>query len=207
MDWVAAAAQRSGRPSVASVSLGGGYLAAVNDAAAQLVSIGVTTVVAAGNSNTDAASFSPASAPSVIAVGATTIADAKAPFSNYGIDVTIWAPGAQSICVEITGNISSFPLGEDIISTWIEDGVKSISGTSAAAPYVAGYVAYILHGDSSLSPANIATIIALTSFKNVLSGIRTFINGSTFISIRLNSLFLLIASGTPNALLNNYGQK
>jgi len=93
MDWVASAAKRSGRPSVANLSLGGEFSAAVNDAAANLVSSGVTTVAAAGNDRGDAHDFSPACTPSVIAVGATTIADAKADFSNFGAVIDIWAPG------------------------------------------------------------------------------------------------------------------
>ena len=93
MDWVAGAAKTSGRPSVASISLGGYAIDAVNAAAANLVSSGVTTVVAAGNSDDDAADYSPASTPSVITVAASTIADAKASFSNWGAPVDIWAPG------------------------------------------------------------------------------------------------------------------
>ena len=95
MNWVANAARSSGRPSIASLSLGGGFISSVNTAAANLVSSGVTTVVAAGNSNVNAANSSPASTPSVITVGASTIADAKASYSNYGSVLDIWAPGTQ----------------------------------------------------------------------------------------------------------------
>jgi len=95
LNWVASAAQSSGRPSIASLSLGGGFLSSVNTAAANLVSSGVTTVVAAGNNNADAANYSPASTPSVITVGASTIADAKASYSNFGSLVDVWAPGTQ----------------------------------------------------------------------------------------------------------------
>ena len=93
LDWVASAAKSSGRPSVASMSLGGGLITAVNDAAANLVSSGVTTVVAAGNDDSDAADYSPASTPSVITVGASNIDDTKADYSNFGSVVDIWAPG------------------------------------------------------------------------------------------------------------------
>jgi len=95
MDWVAGAAKRSGRPSVASMSFGGGTNNAVNAAAANLVSSGVTTLAAAGNEDTDAANMSPANTPSVIAVAASNIADAKAYFSNWGAVIDIWAPGTQ----------------------------------------------------------------------------------------------------------------
>jgi len=95
MDWVASAAKTSGRPSVASLSLGGDPVDSVDAAAAKLVSSGVTTVVAAMNENEDAVNYSPARVPSVITVGAFTIADAKASFSNFGSVVDIWAPGTQ----------------------------------------------------------------------------------------------------------------
>ena len=95
MDWVAGAAKRSGRPSVASISIGGESSDPVNDAAANLVSSGVTTVAAAGNDRMDAGTNSPACTPSVIAVGATNISDARADYSNWGAVIDIWAPGTQ----------------------------------------------------------------------------------------------------------------
>lgn len=49
--------------------------------------------VAAGNDNTDAQNTSPARVKSAITVGASTIADAKASFSNFGDVVDIFAPG------------------------------------------------------------------------------------------------------------------
>lgn len=94
LDWVAKAAGNSGRPSVASMSIGGEYSAALNAAVANLVSSGVTTVVAAGNFNDDAANYSPSSTPSAVTVGATGIDDSKTFFSNYGSVLDIWAPGA-----------------------------------------------------------------------------------------------------------------
>ena len=66
----------------------------IKDAATNLVASGVTTVAAAGNSDNDATYWAPAGAPSVITVAASTIADEKAAFSNYGAVVDIWAPGA-----------------------------------------------------------------------------------------------------------------
>jgi len=95
MDWVAGAAKSSGRPSVASISLAGDWMPPVNDAAANLVSSGVTTVVAAGNGNTDASLTSPACTPSVITVAASTITEERAWFSNFGAFVDVWAPGMQ----------------------------------------------------------------------------------------------------------------
>ncbi|EQK97924.1 serine protease [Ophiocordyceps sinensis CO18] len=86
---------------VANMSLGGGFSAAINNAAASMIRSGVFLAVAAGNDNTDAASFSPASEPTVCTVGASTSSDQKSSFSNYGEVVDIFAPGS------------------DILSTWI----------------------------------------------------------------------------------------
>ena len=67
--------------------------------------------VAAGNDNIDAIAVSPARAPSVVTVGASTIADEKAAFSNFGAVLDIFAPG------------------QDIISTWITGPTVGINDT------------------------------------------------------------------------------
>lgn len=72
-------------------------------AASQLTAQGIHVTVAAGNNDADASSFSPARAPSAITVGASTIADARASFSNFGTIVDIFAPG------------------QNVISAWIGD--------------------------------------------------------------------------------------
>jgi len=73
--------------------LGGGASSVVDTAITNLINSGVTTVVAAGNSNVDAGSTSPARVGAAITVGAATIADAKAAYSNFGSVVDVWAPG------------------------------------------------------------------------------------------------------------------
>jgi subtilisin family serine protease len=74
----------AGTPAVANLSLGGGFSSSLNTAIANAVADGITVVVAAGNNNRLACSYSPASAPSAITVGATTSIDARASYSNYG---------------------------------------------------------------------------------------------------------------------------
>ena len=75
----------------------------------QLTAQGIHVTVAAGNNNADAGSFSPARAPSAITVGASTIADARASFSNYGTIVDIFAPGQNVISAWIGGVNVSVP--------------------------------------------------------------------------------------------------
>jgi len=91
----------------------------VNDAVDAATNHGrVTVVAAAGNNNGNTCQFSPASAPTAIAVGATDNADRKASFSNHGSCMSLFAPGAS------------------ITSTWIgnPDADNTISGTSMASP-------------------------------------------------------------------------
>jgi len=122
MDYVA---NNAVQPAVASMSLGGGFNTAVNDAANGMVNAGVVTVAAAGNSNTDACSTSPASASEVISVGASDPEDTRASFSNYGTCVDIFAPGT---------NIPSAYIGGP-------EQTAVFSGTSMSCPHVAGAAA------------------------------------------------------------------
>jgi subtilisin family serine protease len=125
INWAMNHANSTQIPSVISMSLGGGYSAALNEAVAAAVNSGIVTVVAAGNSNDNACNYSPTSASSDITVGAITKLGAKASYSNYGTCLDIFAPGSE------------------ITSTWIGSvtAVNTISGTSMATPHVAGVAA------------------------------------------------------------------
>ncbi|KAJ1833926.1 proteinase B [Coemansia sp. RSA 2711] len=152
-----AAAERQGkkhRGSVANMSLGGGFSRALNLAVDAAVRAGVHYAVAAGNDNRDACSYSPASAPNAITVGATTITDERAWFSNYGKCVDVFAPG------------------KDILSTWIggKHSTNSISGTSMASPHVAGLAAYLLsQTDGALTGAELKAKMLELSTKDVVA--------------------------------------
>jgi subtilisin family serine protease len=97
LDFVAQDAASRSCPNgvVANMSLGGGYSAALNQAAAALVSRGVFLAVAAGNDNANAGNYSPASATSACTVGASDESDGRSYFSNYGSVVDIFAPGSN----------------------------------------------------------------------------------------------------------------
>jgi subtilisin family serine protease len=134
MDWVA---ENHVKPAVANLSLGGSRNQAVNDAATRLASSGVYVAVAAGNDNVDACNYSPAGAAGVMTVAASTSTDAKAGYSNWGTCVDLYAPGSS------------------ITSAWHNNrtATKTISGTSMAAPHVAGVAALYkaVHGDAAQS--------------------------------------------------------
>ncbi|CAE6472645.1 unnamed protein product [Rhizoctonia solani] len=146
-------AAQSGRPSVISMSLGGGVSRALDSAVTTAVNSGMHVVVAAGNEAADASTSSPARAPAVITVGASNINDQVASFSNFGQGVDIFAPGEQ------------------VISTFIGSTTarQILSGTSMACPHVAGMVASILSSEGNLSPADMATRIKGLGTANALS--------------------------------------
>lgn len=114
--------------SVANMSLGGGKSPALDLAVNNAVKKGLHFAVAAGNDNRDACAYSPAAAENAITVGASTLSDSRAYFSNFGECVDIFAPGLN------------------ILSTWNggNNTINTISGTSMAAPHIAGLTAYFL---------------------------------------------------------------
>ena len=79
--------------SVANMSLGGGKSQALDDAVNKAVDSGMHFAIAARNDNQNACYYSPAAAEGAITVGASTLGDKRAYFSNYGECVDVFAPG------------------------------------------------------------------------------------------------------------------
>jgi subtilisin family serine protease len=140
IDWVT---QNHSGPSVANLSLGGGVSTTLDNAVRNSIASGVTYAVAAGNSNANASSFSPARVSEAITVGATTSTDARASYSNYGSVLDIFAPG------------SSITAGWHTSDT----ATNTISGTSMATPHVAGAAAVYLASHTSATPAQVASAL------------------------------------------------
>jgi subtilisin family serine protease len=105
---------------------------------------GVVTIAASGNSGSSMVSY-PAAYPSVIAVGAIDSTLRRATFSNFGSGLDIMAPGVQ------------------IYSTQGGGGYQALSGTSTAAPHVAGVVALMLSVNPALTPVEIGSVINATA--------------------------------------------
>jgi subtilisin family serine protease len=149
MNWVA---NNAVKPAVANMSLGGGLNTSVDNAATNMVNRGITVAVSAGNSNANACNFSPAAASGVLTVAASDRNDNRASFSNFGSCVELYAPGVN------------------IPSTWLNGGTNTISGTSMAAPHVAGVAALYLAGNPAAAPATVNSWIINNATPNVIIG-------------------------------------
>ncbi len=152
VNWVAA--QQPGQTKVGNMSLGGGVSQALDDAVNAAVDRGVFMAVAAGNNGADACGFSPARAAKAFTVGSTTASDQRSGFSNFGSCLDIFAPGSN------------------ITSAWNNGGLNTISGTSMAAPHVAGVAALYLQQQAGQTPQQLAQSILTSATANVLSDIK-----------------------------------
>jgi subtilisin family serine protease len=155
--WLRTNAQR---PAVANLSLVGNKSKAADEAVANLSRSGVPVVGAAGNGDGstrgyNACRFSPAGAPLVIAVGATTSNDKRAVWSNFGECVDIHAPGYG------------------IRSTWRNGSSKVLDGTSMAAPFVAGTTALYLSRHPHAKFSDVRRWLVTNSTKGKITGLPT----------------------------------
>lgn len=136
---------------VANMSNGKPVSNAYDQAVMGSIADGITYVAAAGNSGGSACSISPARVDEVLTVGASTSSDALASWSNRGLCVDLLAPG------------------ESITSDWIgsNTATNTISGTSMAAPHVAGVAATYLQVHRDAPPRTVNEVIKVNATRIV----------------------------------------
>ena len=181
---------------VINLSLGGigvcnSYLqAAINYAVEQ----GTVVVVAAGNSNQNAGSYSPANCSGTITVGASNDAGKLTAYSNYGSVVALLAPGGESLnAIKVLGNTGS--------TTTLAAAYLNYSGTSFSAPYVSGAVAWLRSIRPNLSPSEIRVALRATA-KPIPSGSRCSVSilcGSGILNLPAALSFVEGAQTYPDA--------
>lgn len=160
----------------ANMSLGGGKSPSLDLAVNAAVKVGLNFAVAAGNENQDACNTSPAAAENAITVGASTISDSRAYFSNWGKCVDIFAPGLNILSTYIGSNSAT----------------ATLSGTSMASPHIAGLLAYFISfAPSSSSEFNSLEVITPAKLKKNL------------ISYGTNKALSDVGEGSPNILAYN----
>jgi len=158
VDWVTA---NHIEPAVANMSLAGywlwGLLGIDSDmdiAVRNSVQAGVSYALAAANDDDDACAYTPARTAEAMTVGATADTDARAYFSNWGPCVDWFAPGVG------------------ITSAWngSDTEIRTVSGTSMAAPHTAGVAALLLEANPSATPEQVAQTLYDNTTKGIVTG-------------------------------------
>jgi oryzin len=126
---------------VINMSLGGSNSDATNNAVQAAIDSSIAVVVSAGNENSDSAKSSPANQPNAITVAASNKNYRRWAYSNWGTVVDLFAPGEEITSANPDSKTATY----------------TTSGTSQAAPHVAGLVAYLLGLEGPRSPREMLT--------------------------------------------------
>lgn len=139
---------------IINLSLGGqqGCSAALQSAIDELSALEIIVVAAVGNEAIPAADFSPANCSGTLTVAATDRDGQRAPYSNYGSYVDVAAPGGASNATGVISTVDSGRQGPK------GPALKSLAGTSMAAPHVAGMLAIARGLDPTISRVELLTL-------------------------------------------------
>lgn len=153
VDWVTA---NRVLPAVANISMNAsGTSLSMTTAITNSINSGVSYAISAGNYSADACNYSPANVSAALVIGATTSLDGRAGWSNFGPCVDVWAPGTLITSTDYATN----------------NGSLVMSGTSMAAPMVAGAAALYLQSNPTASAATVQNAIKNNSTPNIVTNI------------------------------------
>ncbi|MET9398923.1 S8 family serine peptidase [Kitasatospora sp. NPDC002965] len=160
IDWVTA---HGAEIEVLNLSLGfDGTVRAVNDAVNRAIARGIVVVVSAGNDRRDVANQSPANVPDAVTVSSLSDADGK----PGGLGDFAWCNKNNRNRDDALSDFSNFGRGVDVAapgdcirSAFKEGGYSNYSGTSQAAPHVAGAAAWLARG--AHKPVDRAGVLAV----------------------------------------------
>lgn len=191
IDWVISNHQS---PAVINGSFGESHSTPVDGAVQNAIQAGITFVVSAGNKTANACNYSPADVAEAITVGATgydpnnsgepSDYDQRAPYSNYGSCLDLFAPGTD---IETDGTLN-------------DTATVTLSGTSLAAPYVTGVAALYLAFHPSATPAQVSSALVNMSTPGIVTDA-----GSGSPNLLLYSSPTSTASGTPPSISTTNG--
>jgi hypothetical protein len=158
---------RSGVAAVVNLSLGvdlGDNGTSIDTQVTALIEEGVVVTVAAGNGDDNASplnacDISPGDVPRALTVGASTVADSMATYSNFGPCIDLLAPGGNN--------------ARPLQSAWFSSptAYDNDVGTSMASPLVAGYAALLAQQQPGLCADQISNAIVERASTGVLTGV------------------------------------
>ncbi|KAG8791155.1 subtilisin-like serine protease [Ceratobasidium sp. 428] len=153
IQWSSDHCKQSGKSCVANMSLGGAPSDSTDSAVKAAIAGGLHFAIAAGNSNVDASTSSPARVEEANTIGAVDYNNTKAYFSNYGPRLDVWYYGVN------------------VTSAWIgsPDAQNTISGTSMATPGVAAIMAAALGKYGPVSPKELSDALKANADKGVVT--------------------------------------
>jgi hypothetical protein len=149
IDWVT---YNHLNPSIGHATFGGGVSQALNDAITKSTLYGTLWVATAGNGSVDACNFSPGSTPLAITVSASDMTDHRAPFTNFGPCVDLYAPGVNILSAAIT-NDNAFVV---------------FNGSASASAHAVGLAALFLQTKTTATPTEVRDVLVLNAQPNVI---------------------------------------
>ncbi|MBI2452370.1 S8 family serine peptidase [Candidatus Pacearchaeota archaeon] len=180
---------------------------------------GVTVIAACGNGGSGGGCDYPAAFSNVISVGATQYDKTKAPYSNFGSNLDLVAPGGNT-GVDQNGD----GYADGVLQQTFGSNVNTsdfaywfFQGTSMATPHVSGVAALLLALNSSLTPDDIRNILTSTAddlgatgrdntygwgLVNASAAVNNVIPSSDFISITLFDYPIDFSNKDPGTIDN-----